>query len=148
MQLPLNQSSQPFTKNCSTPGVGKHWSAVHFQRGSVPPRLQRFEALQRQKQGAEQLDRLRPPQLPDGLPLPAARPRFASFCPHPLHQFNSCNRRATSSALARLLKAEMRKNPSPFEPKPLPGVITTFESCRILSNACQLVTPFGVRTQM
>jgi hypothetical protein len=30
------------------------------------------------------------------------------------HHFNSCNRRATSSALARLLKALMRKYPSPF----------------------------------
>ena len=64
------------------------------------------------------------------------------------HHFNSCNRRATSSALARLLKLLMRKKPSPFEPKPLPGVMTTFASFRILSNACQLVTPFGVRTQM
>src|ERR1022692_348660 len=64
------------------------------------------------------------------------------------YHFNSCKRRATSSALARLLKALMRKKPSPFEPKPLPGVITTFASLRILSNACQLVIPFGVRTQM
>ena len=64
------------------------------------------------------------------------------------YHFNSCNRRATSSAFARLLNALMRKYPSPFEPKPLPGVITTLASLRILSNTCQLVTPCGVRTQM
>ena len=64
------------------------------------------------------------------------------------HHLSSCKRRATSSALARLLKALMRKKPSPFEPKPDPGVMTTFASARILSNACQLVTSFGVRTQM
>src|ERR1039457_368117 len=64
------------------------------------------------------------------------------------YHFNSCKRRATSSALARLLKALMRKKPSPFEPKPLPGVMTTFASFKILSNACQLVMPVGVRTQI
>ena len=63
------------------------------------------------------------------------------------YHFKACKRRATSSAFARLLKAEMRKKPSPFEPKPLPGVMTTFASRKILSNACQLVTLFGACTQ-
>ena len=47
-------------------------------------------------------------------------------------------RRQTSSTFSRELNAEMRKNPSPLEPKPEPGVITTFASCSILSNICQL----------
>ena len=64
------------------------------------------------------------------------------------YHFNSCNRRDTSSALARLLNALMRKNPSPLEPKPEPGVMTTFASFKILSNACQLVVLLGARTQM
>jgi hypothetical protein len=64
------------------------------------------------------------------------------------YHFNSGNRCATSSALARLLKALMRKKPSPFEPNPLPGVMTTLASPRILSKVCQLETPLGVRTQM
>ena len=34
-----------------------------------------------------------------------------------------------------------------FPPKPLPGVITTFNSDNIQSNICQLVRPAGVRTQ-
>ncbi len=55
------------------------------------------------------------------------------------YHFNAFKRRATSSAFARLLKDEMRKKPSPLEPKPLPGVMTTFASFRILSKACQLV---------
>ena len=49
------------------------------------------------------------------------------------------SRRATSSALARLLNAETRKKPSPLEPKPLPGVMTTFNSRSIQSKVCQLV---------
>src|SRR6185312_16438106 len=83
------------------------------------------------------------------------QPAFSDSCSHctvsletgrmPVlrYHLNSCNRRATSSAFARLLNALMRKYPSPFEPKPLPGVITTFASPRILSNAPQLVTPCG-----
>jgi hypothetical protein len=43
-----------------------------------------------------------------------------------IHHFNSCNRRATSPALARLLKALMQIWPSPSEPKPLPGLMTAF----------------------
>src|SRR5438270_12103752 len=53
----------------------------------------------------------------------------------------------TSCAFSRLLKAETRKKPSPFEPKPLPGVITTFNSFSIQSNVCQLVMPSRVSTQ-
>ena len=60
----------------------------------------------------------------------------------------SRKRRATSSALARLLKAEMRKKPSPLEPNPLPGVMTTFSSRNIQSKVCQLVLPAGVSTQI
>lgn len=52
-------------------------------------------------------------------------------------------RRQTSSTFSRELNAEMRKNPSPLEPKPEPGVITTFASCSILSNICQLSRPSG-----
>src|SRR5262249_50835545 len=59
------------------------------------------------------------------------------------YHFNFCSRRATSSAWARLLKALMRKKPSPLEPKPLPGVMTTWASRRILSKASQLVTRRG-----
>ena len=57
-------------------------------------------------------------------------------------------RRATSSAFSRLLNAEMRKYPSPSEPNPLPGVITTLSSWSIRSNIAQLVRPAGVPTQM
>src|SRR5712692_8437587 len=58
------------------------------------------------------------------------------------------NRRATSSAFSRLLKAETRKYPSPFVPKPLPGVITILISLSRRSNICQLVRLAGVFTQM
>jgi hypothetical protein len=65
-----------------------------------------------------------------------------------VHHFSACKRRATSSALARLLKAEMRKYPSPLLPKPLPGVMTTLASLRMRSKACQLLMPGGVWTQI
>ena len=62
--------------------------------------------------------------------------------------YNARMRRATSSALARLLKAEMRKYPSPWEPNPLPGVMTTWAWVSIRSNISQLDNPLGVPTQM
>ena len=55
-------------------------------------------------------------------------------------------RRATSRAFSRELKAEMRKKPSPWAPKPAPGVITTCASCSILSKNSQLPMPPGVCT--
>lgn len=56
-------------------------------------------------------------------------------------------RRQTSSTFSLLLKAEMRKNPSPWEPKPAPGVMTTRASSSILSKNSQLPMPWGVCTQ-
>lgn len=56
-------------------------------------------------------------------------------------------RRQTSSTFSRLLKAEMRKKPSPCAPKPAPGVMTTRASCSILSKNSQLPMPLGVCTQ-
>lgn len=60
-----------------------------------------------------------------------------------IYHFKFSNRRAASSALARLLKALTRKKPSPDLPNPLPGVITMLASFKMRSNACQLVTPEG-----
>src|SRR5438270_2535418 len=56
-------------------------------------------------------------------------------------------RSPTSCAFSRLLKAETRKKPSPLEPKPLPGVMTTFNSFSIQSKVCQLVIRLRVATQ-
>src|SRR4030095_23486 len=62
--------------------------------------------------------------------------------------YSLSKRRATSRAFSRLLKAETRKYPSPWAPKPAPGVITTFKSRSMRSNICQLVRPSGGFTQM
>lgn len=60
---------------------------------------------------------------------------------------NAFNLRQTSSTLARELKAEIRKYPSPAEPKPEPGVMTTCASPSILSNMSQELRPAGQPTQ-
>ncbi len=64
------------------------------------------------------------------------------------YHFIAAKRRAASSALRRLLKAEMRKYPSPALPKPLPGVMTMLASLSTRSKMSQLVAPCGPRTQM
>ena len=77
-----------------------------------------------------------------------SRPTNKARLPDNDQSLNVPNRRPTSSAFSRLLNAEIRKNPSPQAPKPLPGVTTTFSFWSIRSNICQLVRPSGVSTQM
>ncbi len=52
-----------------------------------------------------------------------------------------------SSTFSRLLKAEIRKYPSPAAPKPEPGVPTTLQVCNSLSKKSQLDKPWGVFTR-
>lgn len=84
---------------------------------------------------------------PPGKNIQAAAQDTAAWAICPKTPFYLANRlwmrRQTSSTFSRELNAEMRKNPSPLEPKPEPGVITTFASCSILSNICQLSRPSG-----
>ena len=60
---------------------------------------------------------------------------------------NAFSLRQTSSTFARELKAEIRKYPSPAEPKPEPGVMTTWASPNILSNMSHELRPAGQPTQ-
>jgi len=72
--------------------------------------------------------------------FPKAHPSGQKFIPTIL--------RAASCALALLLNAETRKNPSPCAPKPDPGVMTMFASSSMRSNISQLPIPGGVLTQI
>ncbi len=74
-----------------------------------------------------------------------ARHRAGGECS--FHATSALSLRQTSSTLARELKAEMRKYPSPAEPKPEPGVMTTWASCSILSNMSHELRPAGQPTQ-
>lgn len=65
-------------------------------------------------------------------------PPKASTKSRPSHHFTVWNRSETASAFSRELKAETRKNPSPWAPNPAPGVMTTWISFRILSKTAQL----------
>jgi len=68
------------------------------------------------------------------------------FKAKPLTIVNSCNRRKLFRIGAAVERADAEK-PSPLEPKPLPGVMTTFGASNFIQNACQLVSLAEWRTQ-
>ena len=102
-------------------------SMPHYRNGSADALAQNTKSLFNRnplRETAEVVPEPRPTNGPDKSP--------------PFYHFTVWNRSATASAFSLELKAETRKNPSPWVPNPAPGVMTTWISSRILSKTAQL----------